>query len=636
MKIGRRHINTQQELANCIRFLAVDAIDKANSGHPGMPLGLADVMTVLFQEKLRHDPKNPQWQNRDRVILSNGHGSMLLYSALYLSGYDWTIEDLKQFRQMKSIAAGHPEYELEKGIEVTTGPLGQGLANAVGVAIAKERLQHLYGEDKINYHTYCFVGDGCLMEGISHEACALAPKVITSGLTIIWDDNGISIDGKIDPWFEHDVLQRFSSYGFEVIEGVDGHDPEAIRQALDKARSAKKPCFIQMKTVIGKGCSMIEGSEKAHGQPLSQDQISLMREELNWPHKPFEIPEQLKEMWNMRSNTYDTSWVLPQQEDISQYLLAWLDKQEDKSLATRKQSSLVLQAISSRVTHLMGGSADLAVSNLTHLAEKGSINDHQFQYAAIDYGVREFGMFAIANGLALSGMMPFVATFMTFMDYGRNALRMAALMKLRVIYILTHDSIGLGEDGPTHQPVEHLTMCRATPGVMLWRPCNLQETVAAWLFALQYDGPTVLALSRQSIGVIPRQKMSEVSQGAYLQVSVEKPQATVFATGSEAEIALGVAEQLAKQGIHINVVSVPCFDLLAGHIDVDNLVKNDRDQCYVIEAAASISWGEFAPKQNIFAVDNFGYSAPSDDLYTHFGLTVSHISSRIIELMNKI
>ncbi|MCP8352155.1 transketolase family protein [Candidatus Synchoanobacter obligatus] len=627
-RTGRWPINKEQRLADCIRFLAVDAISEAQSGHPGMPLGLADVMTVLYRDVLRHSPNHPSWANRDRVVLSNGHGSMLLYAALYLSGYPWTIEELKTFRQLGSDCAGHPEHDVGKGVEVTTGPLGQGLANAVGMALAAQRGQSLYGQDKINYHTFCFVGDGCLMEGISHEAASLAPKLLQQGLTVIWDDNGISIDGKITPWFENDVLKRFEGYGFHVIKNVDGHNFGDIRRALLEARQAKKPTFIQMKTTIGKGARSVEGTAKSHGQPLTQEAISQMRLDLDWPHAPFVIPDELLQQWDMRAVNYDTTWALPQDEDVADYLLSWLGEQEDRSLSTRVCSSLVQKAVSAKLRMLVAGSADLAASNLTQAAP-GLMNEHQPQHAYVAYGVREFAMFAIANGLALSGYLPLVSTFLTFVDYGRNALRMAAMMKQQVIYVLTHDSIGLGEDGPTHQPVEHLLICRATPNVQVWRPCNLQETVAAWLAALRHQGPTVLALSRQSVDVLPSvDDFSAVQQGAYFRKQTDHAVMTLVATGSEVAIAVKVAEVLDKKQVFCNVVSVPCRK--ADNQNLEQLLVHGRDRCFVIEAGSSMSWYDLAPPQNIFGVDAFGASAKASDLYQHFGLTVPAIVERIL------
>ncbi len=518
---------------------------------------------------------------------------------------------------------------MAKGVEVTTGPLGQGLANAVGMAIAAQRLQALYGSDKVDYHTYCFVGDGCLMEGISHEAGALAPKLIQSGLTIIWDDNGISIDGQIDPWFEQDVLSRFKSYGFKVIENVDGHDFAQIRQALDTAKAADKPCFIQMKTVIGKGCIEIEGSEKAHGQPLSPAQIAAMREHLSWPYEPFDIPDALKAQWDMteKAESYNKSFVLPGLEDAVPALLQWLDGQEDQALATRQLSSQVLQVLKNEIKHLVGGSADLAASNLTYLSPNEIMNNHQYGAQNIAYGVREFGMFGIANGLALSGLLPFVATFLTFVDYGRNALRMSALMKQRVVYILTHDSIGLGEDGPTHQPVEHLAMIRATPNIQLWRPCNLQEVVLAWVSALQFEGPTVIALSRQKIDKVPRGDNKLVAQGAYYLKNIPDAKATILATGSEVPIALAVSEKLKQKGLGINVVSVPCLEKLS-RSEVGKMLNN-RAQQFVIEAGSRLGWEAWAPTDQIFSVNEFGLSAPAKAIYQHFGLDADKITDVI-------
>lgn len=614
------------DLANCIRFLTVDAVVKANSGHVGMCLGLADVMTVLFREVLRHNPKQPQWNNRDRVVLSNGHGSMLLYSALYLSGYDWKIDELKQFRQLRSCAAGHPELDVAKGIEVSTGPLGQGFANALGMAIAKERLNALY-PGKFDYITYCFVGDGCLMEGISHEVGALAPTLIKSGLVVIWDDNGISIDGKIEPWFEKDVLKRFSSYGFEVIESVDGHNEEEIKAALLKAKASSKPCFIQMKTVIGKGCRAIEGDAKAHGQPLNEKMVEDMRQDLNWEYGPFEIPETLMKEWLVDS-TEQNQFDLPEPASCKEALWSWYLEQQVEPMASRKLSSHVLQVLYKHYPHLVGGSADLTSSNLTGLPNAGLMNQHGFDNSYIAYGVREFGMFAIANGLALSGLTPYVGTFLTFVDYGKNALRMAALMKLRVVYILTHDSIGLGEDGPTHQPVEQLVMCRATPGVELWRPCNLAETTVAWIEALSYQGPTVLALSRQTIPVVEGKEYDDIVQGAYLLVKTDKPEGAILASGSEVPLALEIAKKL-KDKIKLDVISVPSLDRWESN-PKSGVIRVKREHCFVIEAGSCFSWLGYASKAHIFSVDSFGFSANKEEMYKEFGLTVDEISGKIL------
>lgn len=620
---GRVHMS---DLANCIRFLTVDAIMKANSGHVGMCLGLADVMTILFREILRHNPKQPQWNNRDRVVLSNGHGSMLLYSALYLSGYDWTIEELKQFRQLGSCAAGHPELDVTKGVEVSTGPLGQGLANALGMAIAKERLNALY-PGKFDYTTYCFVGDGCLMEGISHEVGALAPTLIKSGLVVIWDDNGISIDGKIEPWFEKNVLKRFSSYGFEVIENIDGHNEKDIKAALLKARSSNKPCFIQMKTIIGKGCQEIEGDSKAHGQPLNKQMVEKMRKDLNWKYKPFDIPEALMKEW-LVSSTEVSKFELSESVSCKEILWSWCLEQNLGPMASRKLSSKVLQELYKCQPHLIGGSADLTSSNLTGISNGGIINQHNFDNPYIAYGVREFGMFAIANGLALSGLTPYVGTFLTFVDYGKNALRMAALMKLRVVYVLTHDSIGLGEDGPTHQPVEQLIMCRATPGVELWRPCNLEETTVAWIEALSYQGPSVLALSRQTISVVEGKAYDDIAQGAYLLVKEEQPDGVIFASGSEVPLALEVAKKL-KNRIKLDVISVPSLDRWESN-PKPGVIRVKREHCFVIEAGSCFSWLGYASKENIFSVDGFGFSASKEEIYKVFGLTVDEISNKIL------
>lgn len=614
------------ELSNCIRFLTVDAVMKANSGHVGMCLGLAEVMTVLFTEFLKHDPKRPDWHNRDRVVLSNGHGSMLLYSALYLSGYDWSIDELKAFRQMGSEACGHPELNVKKGIEVTTGPLGQGFANALGMAIAKERLNAIY-PGEFDYTTYCFLGDGCLMEGISHEIGALAPKLVSKGFVVLWDDNGVSIDGQIDPWFERNVLKRFESYGFEIIENVDGHDVLKIREALSKAKKASKPCFIQLKTVIGKGCKEIEGHHKAHGQPLNPNMIENMRKDLKWEYGPFEIPEDLLAQW--RSSTVESkAFEFKKEPDYKKILWDWCESVELESKASRQYSSMVLHEIYKHHPHLLGGSADLTSSNLTGIKDMGIMNDHAYDHPYIAYGVREFGMFAIANGLALSGLVPYVGTFLTFMDYGKNAVRMSALMGLRVIYILTHDSIGLGEDGPTHQPVEQLVTCRATPGLEVWRPCSLHETVVSWIAALSNNGPTVLALSRQAIDMVPKASFEEIEKGAYWLEKQDNPDIAILASGSEVPLALRVAKLLEGKA-SVDVISVPCMD----RGNLESVIKVDRSRCFAIEAGSRYSWYKYA--EHVFSVDEFGHSASANDVYEAFGLTEKTIFDKIVETIDE-
>ena len=503
-----KHIKT---LANAIRFLAVDAIHAAQSGHPGMPLGLADVMAVLYLEKLKHEPTVPSWVHRDRVVLSNGHGSMLLYAALHLSGYPVSIDDIKRFRQMDSVCAGHPEYDAQLGIEATTGPLGQGLGMAVGMAVGIKRRVELGVQDPSN--VYCFVGDGCLMEGISHEAASLAPHLLEKGLIILWDDNGISIDGHVRGWMEQNVCERFESYGYHVIPNVDAHDPMAVSDALDQAAAVKQLVFIQLKSVIGKGCSRVEGSEVAHGQPLKRDDIKQMRTSLNWPYAPFEIPQSIRSQWDRR-HQWPNAVSEPESKplEINIESLDW-----QRELSTRQASALVIKRCIAQHPEIVGGSADLAASTLTNM-------DEGVKATSIDYGVREFGMFAIANGLSLAHMIPFVGTFLVFLDYGKSALRLAALMKVRVVYVLTHDSVALGEDGPTHQPVEHLSSIRAMPNVELWRPCNLLETAVAWQQALlKTDQPTVLALSRQTIPSVPLVDQKQVAKGYYHLIKVHEP-----------------------------------------------------------------------------------------------------------------
>lgn len=631
--VGMKHIDMDQRLADCLRFLSVDAINCANSGHPGMPLGMADVMTVLFREVLRHEPTVPNWSERDRVVLSNGHGSMLLYSALYLSGYQWDIDDLKRFRQYGSPACGHPEYDIERGVEATTGPLGQGLGMAVGMAAANWMR---FEKDKDRPKVFCFVGDGCLMEGISHEACSLAPHLFSRGLIVLWDDNGISIDGSVDHCAERSVCQRFESYGFQVIQAVDAHNFAEIRAAFNQAVDADKPCLIQFKSVIGKGCESVEGSAKAHGQPLSQEALDQMRKDRQWPHLPFEIPDELRAAWDMRLRYANAKNKVDIAETIAGFDYTLLDQYAQDTLATRKASSLIINTYLKDQTGIVGGSADLAASNLTLIKQSETLNHSRVGAKNIAYGVREFAMFAIANGLSLSGYIPYVGTFLVFMDYGKSALRTAALMKKRVIYVLTHDSIAVGEDGPTHQPVEQLTTCRSMPNVRLWRPCGLWETAVAWEEALKReDGPTVMALSRQTLPPLDNKRIDEIRVGAYLLKKAKNPVVTIMASGSEVLLALAAADKIEDElESKVDVLSVPCWDLFDSIKNKQNLIRVASARVLVLEAGCSMAWrGYVTDVSQIVGVNDFGQSAPGPVVQENMGFHIDQVCEKLKQLI---
>lgn len=654
--------------ANAIRVLAMDAVQQANSGHPGMPMGMADIAEVLWRDYLVHNPKNPRWFNRDRFVLSNGHGCMLLYAALHLSGYDLSIENIKAFRQLHSITPGHPEYGLTPGVETTTGPLGQGLATAVGMAIAEKQLAASFNEPNheiVNHFTYVFVGDGCLMEGISHEACSLAGTLGLGKLIVFYDDNGISIDGELSGWFTENVPGRFRSYGWEVIPNVDGHDPEAIQSAIDQARAdLNVPTLICCKTTIGFGSPHLAGSEKTHGAPLGEDEVQATREALEWPHAPFEIPEEIYEawdatekgtdtelLWNHAFAKYETAYpekaaeflrrmnrFLP--DDFVRLTEAFIQKtQADmQSVATRKASLFCINVYADMLPGLIGGSADLSGSNCTLWENATLFSDHEPTGNYIHYGVREFAMAAIMNGLALHhGVIPFGGTFLVFADYARNAIRLAALMKQKVIYVFTHDSIGLGEDGPTHQPIEHAAMLRMTPNLNVWRPCDVTETAVAWQQALQYQGPSALLLSRQTL---PAQKrddntLGQISRGGYvLYEPSQTPTMIILATGSEVDLAVQVAKTLESENDWwVRVVSMPCCEtFLEQPIAYQEAVlPKSVVQRVAIEAGAPDYWYRFVGCEGlVIGMDRFGDSAPAADLWEYFGFTVDAVKKKVI------
>ncbi|WP_392344595.1 transketolase [Pseudoalteromonas prydzensis] len=659
--------------ANAIRMLAVDAVQKANSGHPGAPMGMADIAAVLWQNFHRHNPSNPNWVNRDRFVLSNGHGSMLQYALLHLSGYDVSIEDIKQFRQLHSKTPGHPEYGYTPGVETTTGPLGAGIANAVGMAIAEKTLAAQFNKphfDIVDHFTYCFLGDGCLMEGISHEACSLAGTLKLGKLIAFWDDNGISIDGEVEGWFTDDTPKRFESYGWQVIRGVDGHDMAAIASAIEAAQAnPEQPTLICCKTVIGFGSPNKSGSHDCHGSPLGNDEIAAVREQLNWPHPAFEIPQDVYNEWNTQAKGQDlesawqqtfaayskaypelskefnrrvTAKSLPSNfaEIADQYIAKCQDDMQN--IATRKSSQNAITFFAEHLPELMGGSADLAGSNLTLWPDaKGLQDDAAGNY--VFYGVREFGMSAIMNGIALhGGFIPFGATFLMFMEYARNAVRMAALMKAHSIFVYTHDSIGQGEDGPTHQPIEQIANLRMTPNMTTWRPCDEVETAVAWRQALINEaGPSVLIFSRQGTKAMPRAKeqLANVAKGGYTLVESEQtPELILMATGSEVELAVNAAAELTAQGKQVRVVSMPStnqFDL--------------QDKAYrqsvlpagvakiAVEAAHSDFWYKYVGQDgDVLGMTTFGESAPGAVLLEHFGFTVKNLVAKANALLNDI
>lgn len=656
--------------ANALRALSMDAVQKANSGHPGMPMGMADIATVLWREFLQHHPKSPNWVNRDRFVLSNGHGSMLLYALLHLSGYDLSLEDLKSFRQLNSKTPGHPEHAHTPGVETTTGPLGQGLANAVGMAIAERSLAAEFNRPDctlIDHHTYVFAGDGCLMEGISHEACSLAGTLGLGKLIVFWDDNGISIDGEVAGWFNEDTASRFEAYHWQVIRHVDGHDQEAIRQAILAARAeTAKPTLICCKTVIGYGSPNLAGSEQTHGAPLGDSEIALVRKQLNWSYAPFEVPEAVYQgfdatekgaaqeaAWNTLWTNYQARYPevaaefqrrqqgkLPEAlvQQFDEQLLAWQSKQA--TVATRKASHQALALMGPALPELLGGSADLTGSNLTLWSKEAPFSKEFAAGKYLYYGVREFGMGAVMNGLALhGGFIPYGGTFLTFLDYMRNAVRMAALMKQRVVFVFTHDSIGLGEDGPTHQPIEHLAMLRATPGVTTWRPADAVETLAAWQFALTHQtGPTCLALSRQNCPHLERTtaQVNAIKQGGYVLVEGgAQPDWIIIATGSEVALALQVANTLkTTKGLAVRVVSMPSVEqfLQQPLAYQESVLPSACQRRVAIEAGASQSWYRFVGSQGlVVGMDTFGLSAPASDLFDHYGFSVE----KIVALLNQ-
>ncbi|MBS7243902.1 MAG: transketolase [Comamonas sp.] len=664
-----------QTMANAIRALAMDAVQQAKSGHPGAPMGMADMAVALWGQHLQHNPANPQWANRDRFVLSNGHGSMLIYALLHLTGYALPIEELKNFRQLGSKTAGHPEVGHTPGVETTTGPLGQGITNAVGMALAEKLLAAEFNRDGhaiVDHHTYVFLGDGCLMEGISHEACALAGAWKLNKLIALWDDNGISIDGQVTPWFGDDTPARFEAYGWNVIRAVDGHNTAAVSAAIAQAKqSGDKPTLICCRTSIGFGSPNRAGTAKAHGEPLGADEIALTRAALGWSHGPFEIPAEVyadwdakaagaqrEAAWNERFAAYSAAYPeqaaaftrrmrgeLPANFAEIAAQIASQAHDEAATVATRKASQLALEGLTAALPELLGGSADLTGSNLTNTkstpalrvddkgnvvkTEDGQIGRH------INYGVREFGMAAIMNGITLhGGYIPYGGTFMTFSDYSRNAIRMAALMRQRVIHVLTHDSIGLGEDGPTHQPIEHAASLRLIPGLDVWRPADTAETAVAWTLALaQANRPTALLLSRQNLPYLAKSEaaLDQIANGAYVLSEPEggAAQAVIIATGSEVQLALQAQQLLAAENIRVRVVSMPSTSVFDRQSDeVQAAVLPDNIPRIAVEMGSSDGWWKYGVSA-VVGIDRFGDSAPAPVLFEHFGFTAANVAATV-------
>ena len=662
-------MSSRKTLANAIRVLSMDAVQKANSGHPGAPMGMADIAEVLYNDFMRHNPANPEWSNRDRFVMSNGHGSMLPYSVLHLNGYDVTIEDLKNFRQLHSKTPGHPEHGYTPGIETTTGPLGQGLTNAVGMAIAERALAAEFNRGSFNivdHFTYVFLGDGCMMEGISHEACSLAGTLGLGKLIAFWDDNGISIDGKVEGWFLDDTPARFEAYGWHVIE-INGHDPDEIKIAIEAARAiTAKPSLICCKTIIGFGSPNKAGGHACHGAPLGEEEVALARIELNWEHPAFEIPEEVYKGWDHRGRGQgqEDAWKqkfsdykdehlelateferrinaeLPHHwQEASQAFIAGLDEAaEDK--ATRQASLAAIEAYSPLLPELFGGSADLGCSNLTEWSGFKPMQAESPAANYINYGVREFGMSAIMNGIVLhGGFIPFGATFLVFSEYARNALRMAALMKIQSIFVYTHDSIGLGEDGPTHQAIEQIPALRMIPNMNLWRPCDTVETAVSWKAAIERrDGPSCLVFSRQGLKHQARspQQIEAIARGGYILRDCEgTPDAIIIATGSEIELAVAAYESEALENEKIRVVSMPCtamFDRQPQDYR-DSVLPPSISARVAVEAAVTAGWYKYVGLDGIvIGIDTFGESAPAKELFAYFGFTVD----KVVEAVNSL
>jgi transketolase len=655
-------MSTHRQRANAIRALSMDAVQKADSGHPGMPMGMADIAEVLWLQFLKYHPKRPKWADRDRFVLSNGHGSMLLYSVLHLTGYDLTIDDLKAFRQLHSKTPGHPELGYTPGVETTTGPLGAGICNAVGMALTERMLAARFnrpGFTIVDHHTYVFMGDGCMMEGLSHEAASLAGTQGLNKLIAVWDDNGISIDGPVAPWFSENIPERFRAYGWHVIADVDGHDTAAIEAAFTEARAQlHKPTLICAKTKIGFGSPNLAGSSKTHGSPLGNDEIAKTREALDWPYAPFEVPADLYkdwsgiergevayQAWEQAFSDYQASYPDEAAEylrTLSGELPSGFDKQFQafietqqataKTVATRKSSQQCIEFLTKHVPELLGGSADLSVSNLTIGPDTRVITPALPGGNYIEYGVREFGMAGIMNGIALhGGAIPFGATFLVFSDYARNAIRLSAIMRQRAIYVFTHDSIGVGEDGPTHQPIEHLASLRLIPHLDVWRPCDTVETAVAWEQALHYHGPSILACSRQNVSAQSRTKgqVALIKKGGYILSEHAAPlKLVIMATGSEVDMAMTVKADLEAKHIGVRVVSMPCFERFQQQDAAYQAAVLPKGVHRVaIEAGVKETWLPWVPMDAILGINDFGHSAPGAAVYAEMGMTKENLLS---------
>lgn len=655
-------MSSRKILANAIRMLSVDAVQRANSGHPGAPMGMADIAEVLWRDFLNHNPHNPTWANRDRFVLSNGHGSMLIYSLLHLSGYDLSIDELKNFRQLHSKTPGHPEVGYTPGVETTTGPLGQGIANAVGMAIAEKTLAAQFnrpGHQIVDHFTYVFMGDGCMMEGISHEVCSLAGTLKLGKLVAFYDDNGISIDGHVEGWFTDDTAKRFESYGWHVVRGVDGHDPESIRAAIDVAKSiASMPTLIICKTVIGFGSPQKAGTHDVHGAPLGEAEVAATRDALGWPYPPFVIPSEIAAQWDARKagQVKEAAWneafaayakAFPElaaeyarrikgqlPAEFAGKAQAFIEQLQAKpaKIASRKASQNTLEAFGPLLPEFLGGSADLAPSNLTLWSGSQAINE-QSGGNYIHYGVREFGMTAIANGIALhGGFLPYTSTFLMFVEYARNAVRMAALMKQRQVMVYTHDSIGLGEDGPTHQPVEQIASLRLTPNLSTWRPCDQVESAVAWKYGVErLDGPTALIFSRQNLTQQERtwQQVQDIARGGYILKDCEgQPQLILIATGSETELAVGAWQKLMAEGVKARVVSMPSTDVFDKQDAAyrDAVLPPAVSARLAVEAGITDYWFKYVGLNGaIIGMRSYGESAPAEQLYQAFGITLEAV-----------
>ena len=663
----------KHNLANAIRALSMDAVQRANSGHPGAPMGMADIAEVLWNDFLKHNPNNPNWDNRDRFVMSNGHGSMLIYALLHLSGYDLPMEEIKNFRQLHSKTPGHPEYGYAPGIETTTGPLGQGLANAVGMALAESVLSAKFNRDDldiINHHTYVTVGDGCLMEGVSHESCSLAGTLGLGKLVAIYDSNQISIDGDVAGWFTEDIPKRFESYGWHVVRDIDGHNPKEIKRALESAiKNTSQPSILYCNTVIGWGSPNKAGKESSHGAPLGDEEIQLTRKELGWEHEPFDIPDEYYAAWDAKPNgeKLESAWqkkLLSYEKKypelaaeykrrmqnefpsnwsdvVDRYLNSTVEKAE--SLATRKASQNAIEAYAKHLPEMIGGSADLTGSNLTNWSGSIMIDRKNKDGNYISYGVREFAMAAINNGISLhKGFIPYSGTFLMFSEYARNALRMAALMKIQNIFVFTHDSIGLGEDGPTHQAVEQASTLRLMPNMSLWRPCDAVESAIAWQAAIERDnGPTSLLLSRQNLAHLKRteSQLQNIKRGGYTLIEgSQKPEAIIIATGSEVEMALNVATRLNANNKNIRVVSMPSADVFDAQEEgyKETVLPFSCRNRIAIEAGVTDYWKKYTGLDGLaLGVDTFGESAPAKKVFEHFGLTENSLEKTIINFLEQ-